>query len=88
MEEKTCAMCANYYQHYTLTEHGLVSVCCGHCRVSVQRKTKPDRKACEDFVPGTQNKRELFVTKKYLSKKLLQYILDMELLPDMSQQCR
>ena len=85
MEEKTCAMCAHYFQHYTLTERGLVGVCCGHCGVSVQRKPTPDRKSCDDFLPGGKDRKELFASKQYLTKKLLQHVLDMELLPEIAE---
>ena len=81
METKQCKRCHHYIQHYTLKEGRVFSVCCGHCVQGKPKRRLPDAAACQHFVPGEPDT-EAFVTKDYLSKKLLQYILDMELLPE------
>ena len=45
---------------------------------------KPDTKACEHYVPGEKDK-EPFASKEYLSKKLLNYVLSLELLPEIKE---
>lgn len=48
----------------------------------VRAKQKlPDAKACENFIPGSAQE-NAFASKEYLSKELLQYMLSLELLPE------
>ena len=81
MNEQTCKNCAHYLQHYILDNKGFCRVFCGHCTLSSRKKIDPYRKACDHFAPGTEDS-ERFVKKEYLSKELLRYVLDMELLPE------
>lgn len=41
---------------------------------------KPDTKACDSYMESAPDE-EAFVSKEYLSKALLNYMTDMELLP-------
>ena len=41
----------------------------------------PDAQACQNFIPGEADE-EAFASKEYLSKELLKYVLEMELLPE------
>ena len=43
-------------------------------------KKLPDAEICQHFVPADQNQLP-FVSKEYLSKELLQYLLNLDLLP-------
>lgn len=45
---------------------------------------RPDRKACEHFEQGEKDI-EQFASKEYLSKKLLDKVLSMELLPEIEE---
>ena len=81
METKQCKRCHHYIQHYGLKEGRLFPVYCGHCVQGKPKRRLPDAESCQQFIPGEADT-EAFVTRNYLSKKLLQYILDMELLPE------
>lgn len=81
MIEKQCNNCQHYLQHYTFDKHRIFRVYCGHCTFSRVRRKRPDTKACEYYIPGSAQE-EAFVSKEYLSKELLQYMLSLELLPD------
>ena len=84
MIERRCKECQYYLQHYTLDKHKIFRVYCGHCTFPRARRKPPDAKACENFVPGPPPE-EAFASKEYLSKELLQYILQMELLPEIEE---
>lgn len=84
MSDHCCADCSHYLRHYTFNKRKIFQVYCGHCTLGVAKKKKPSAKVCENFVPGTAQK-EAFVTKEYLSKELLQYVLSLELLPDIEE---
>ncbi len=80
MEKKHCRNCAYYYQHYALDKRKIFRVYCGHCTYKKIKKKRPDSAACEMFSPAPLDE-EAFATKEYLSKELLQYLLNLELLP-------
>lgn len=80
VEEKKCLDCGNYMQHYAFSKGKLFRVYCGHCKLPGVRRKRPDTDACENFIPGTADT-DGFVTKEYLSKELLKYVLSLELLP-------
>jgi len=79
MEDQTCKTCAYYYQHYTFNQRRIIQVCCGHCAYRNPRTRKPDARACEAYVPA--DREEVFASREYLSKALLEYVLKRELLP-------
>ena len=84
MEEKQCKNCQHYMQHFALDKSRIFSVYCGHCTLGRVKRKLPDAKACEDFILGTvQN--DAFVSKEYLSKELLQYMLRLGLLPEIEE---
>ena len=80
METKQCKMCGHFIQHYGLNNDSLYRLYCGHCKQGRLKRKRPDAPACEYFVPG-EAREEAFVNKEYLSKKLLERILEMDLLP-------
>ena len=80
MDTMKCKNCGNYIPHYGLLDGRLYRLYCGHCTVQPYKRRHPDKQVCEKFVPGT-SREETFASKEYLSKKLLEKILDMELLP-------
>ena len=84
MEEKYCRSCRYYIQHYTLCDSRLIQVYCGHCTYKTTKTKRPDRKACEHFEQGAEDT-EHFVSKEYLSKKLLDKVMHMELLPEIEE---
>ena len=81
MDDKQCQKCKYYLRHYTLDKRKIFRVYCGHCTYPRPRTKKPDAKACENFIPGTASE-DAFASKEYLSKELLQYLLNLEMLPE------
>lgn len=80
MEKILCKNCAHFHQHYTLTTGKLLRVYCGHCTLTYPKSKKPDALACDQYAPASPDE-DAFATKEYLSKELLQYLLNLELLP-------
>ena len=80
MVENQCKTCEHFLQHYTLDTRKIFRVYCGHCTFSHPKRKLPDTKACENYSPGSAPE-NAFATKEYLSKELLQYMLNLELLP-------
>ena len=81
MHQNTCNSCQYYRQHYTFNERKIVRVYCGHCTCLRIKTKRPDSKVCENYIENDSNDNP-FVSKEYLSKKLLEYVLKLELLPD------
>lgn len=81
MTEYRCKNCANYRQHYTFDQRHIFRVYCGHCMVPKVRTRRPDAKICKHFVFAPSDE-SMFARKEYLSKELLQYLLSLELLPE------
>ena len=81
MEQNICNTCVYYRRHYSFDDQKIFQVNCGHCAGKKIRRKRPDAKACEDYVQiGRQE--SAFVSKEYLSKKLLEYMMELELLPE------
>ena len=80
MNQISCNSCQYYKQHYVLDQRMILRVHCGHGTFSRIKTKKPDSKTCEHYV-HTAPDEDAFATKEYLSKKLLEYILKLELLP-------
>ena len=81
MIERQCKECQYYRQHYTLDKRKIFRVYCGHCTLGRPKRKLPDTKACEDFIFDTAQE-DAFASKEYLSKELLQYVLSLDLLPE------
>ena len=81
MSQTTCESCAYFHQHYVLGEKRIFQAYCGHCTFAKTKRKHPDKKACENYVPG-QRDEAAFVSKEYLSKVLLEYMMKLELLPE------
>ena len=80
MKDAICRNCAYFRQHYVISGDLLFRVFCGHCVREKVLSKKPDTKACKHFLPGPPDE-EAFATKQYLSKRLLERVLSMDLLP-------
>ena len=80
MDKESCKNCAYYRQHYTFDHRKIFRVYCGHCTYQRARTKRPDAKACENYLPS-ESAEKAFVTKEYLSKALLEYMVKLELLP-------
>lgn len=78
--EKKCGSCKFYLRHYTFSEQTLFRVNCGHCTYARRKQRKPDANACENYIAETQT--DPFVTKEYLSRRLLEYVLSLDVLPE------
>lgn len=81
MSSDICRSCAYFRQHYTFDKRRIFRVCCGHCTFANPSRKKPDAKSCEHFTPA-ESAEDAFVSKEFLSKELLDYMLRMELLPE------
>ena len=84
MDNKYCADCKYYLQHYTFNAKKIFRVHCGHCTLGRSRRKQPDCKACESFSPGSALE-DRFVSKEYLSRELLKYVLSLDLLPEIEE---
>jgi len=81
MKTNTCSSCGHYRQHYAFDRRKIFRVYCGHCTCKKVKARKPDSKTCENYVKSEPDE-EAFATKEYLSKTLLEYLLKLELLPE------
>ena len=83
--KKTCSKCKYFRQHYLVDEKSCVWVYCGHCVCHHRTKNrKPDTPACADFAKKDRKMNDL-VTKRYLTKSLLEYVLSLELPPEIPE---
>ena len=80
MEKITCKACGFYRQHYVMDNRKIFRVFCGHCVRYPTKNRKPDAIACDKFTEAEPNE-FAFVSKEYLSKELLKYVLNLELFP-------
>lgn len=80
MDQASCESCVYYRQHYTFDQRKIFRVCCGHCSYLRPKRKRPDSKNCEHYSPATN--KDAFVSKEFLSKELLEYIMKLELLPE------
>ena len=83
LDKKCCKDCKHFSQHYALDSRQIFRIHCGHCKIYPPKSKKPNAAACESFVPGTPPE-EAFVSREYLSKQLLQYMLQLDLLPEIT----
>lgn len=81
MTNQQCKECRYYLQHYTLNQRKLIRVYCGHCTFGKAKTRRPDAKVCQSFAPKPPQE-EAFASKEYLSKELVQYMLSLDLLPE------
>lgn len=81
MSDLSCRNCGYYRQHYAFDKRRIFRVYCGHCTLLKAKRKKPDSNICEHFV-FTEPDECAFATKEYLSKELLRYLLNLELLPE------
>ena len=85
MDNQTCQNCRYFYQHYGLDNKGFFRLHCGHCAHPHLRNRKPYQKACAEFAQG-ESKENAFVSKTYLSKAILEWITQLELLPEIREE--
>ena len=81
MDNQYCKACAHYRQHYTFDQRKIFQVYCGHCTYQKVKTKRPDAKACEHYLLS-ESAEKAFASKEYLSKALLEYMLKLELLPE------
>ena len=84
MKENQCQHCQYYLRHYTFDKRKIFRVYCGHCIFHRPKTKKPDTAACENFVPGLPQE-DAFANREYLSKELIQYMISLELLPEIEE---
>ena len=64
-----------FHQHYAFDNRKIFRVYCGHCTLGKLKKKPPDAVACDGFAAAPLDE-ESFAAKEYLSKELLQTILN------------
>ena len=74
MSETTCSSCMYFKQHYALDERTIFRVYCGHCTCQRVKPKRPDTKICKNYIQKKPDE-NAFVSKEYLSKKLMDYML-------------
>ena len=84
MDPATCGSCAHYRQHYAFDRRKIFRVYCGHCTCLKAKMKRPDSKICGDYIQAEPDEKA-FVTREYLSKALLNYMMDLELLPEIHE---
>ena len=84
MENHCFETCVHYRRHYTIDQRKIFRVYCGHCTYPRVRTKRPDAKACEHYWMS-EPVEKAFVTKEYLSKFLLEYMMNLELLPEIHE---
>ena len=80
MEQMLCKNCEHFRQHYGMDKRKIFRLNCGHCVKHPLKRRQPDTKACDKFVLS-QPDESAFASKEYLSKELLSYLLNLEILP-------
>ncbi len=81
MKQNLCGNCVHYQQHYTFDQRKIFRVFCGHCTYLKVKTKRPYAKGCEHYQENVCGE-DVFVSKEYLSKKLLEYMLKLDLLPE------
>ena len=81
MQKDCCKTCKHYFQHYILDHRGITRVYCGHCTFGRVKTKRPDANACENYFRADSDV-SAFVSKEYLRKELLRYVLSLDLLPE------
>ena len=81
MDNNFCKTCAYYRQHYTFDHCKIFRVYCGHCTYQKAKTKRPDAQACEHYL-WSESAENAFATKEFLSKVLVEYVLKLELLPE------
>ena len=79
MDDNVCKNCEHFRQHYSLDSKKIFPVFCGHC-VFDRPKTKRPFQSCKNFM-RRESQEDPFVSKEYLSKELLKYMMGLELFP-------
>ena len=85
MENQICQNCKYFRQHYGLDGKKIFRLHCGHCTQPHLRNRKPYQKACAEFIQG-ENREKEFASKEYISKALLEWIKQLELLPEIQEE--
>ena len=85
MEGKKCKDCTHFLQHYAFLSCKLTRIYCGHCLLHRGKSRRPDTAACQHYVQRSPDE-DPFISREYLSKALLQYVLQMDLLPPIPDQ--
>lgn len=79
-----CKDCKHFMQHYVFSDGAFHWAYCGHCIQPKLRSKKPDSKICDHFETKSCDD-EPNMTKKYLTKRLLEYFLSLELPPQLDR---
>lgn len=87
MEKPVCKDCQHFIQHYGNKDGRFFQLNCGHCKIRKKRQNRPSDHICKLFSPGIPDLMEP-VTKEYLTKDILDYILRLDLLSDLLEEIK
>ena len=84
MNTPTCKNCVHFHQHYVLDDQSCCKVYCGHCVRPRIKHRSPDGKVCSYFGARTEPAPipDRKGTVQFLTTKMLDYILSLDLPPD------
>ena len=84
-QKKVCRSCIHYRQHYILDSQRCSRVCCGHCVYPRIKHRSPENRACDYFKQcSSEDLPNRAETIDFLTKEVLQRILDMPLPPEIT----
>ena len=84
MDNNTCKNCEYFRQHYSLDKRKIFRVFCGHCVFGRVKRKRPYDPVCENFA-SRESQEDPFVSKEYLSKELLEYMMGLDLFPGVEE---
>lgn len=84
MDKNICKNCRHFKQHYTFSEDRCHWVDCGHCLKRNGKSRKLWSKGCESF--EQREEEAALITKRFLSKRLLEYVLSLGLPPEITDE--
>jgi len=84
MNTPTCETCIYFHQHYVMTDQYSVKAYCGHCVRPRCKHRRPDAKICNLYearsAPPSLPDRSSTI--HYLTTKVLEYVLNLPLPPE------
>jgi len=84
MKNLTCGDCKYFRQHYIFNGERLSRVHCGHCVHPRLKHRTPSTPSCPNFEQRMVGV-EQFITKDFITKELLEYVLSLDLPPEITE---
>ena len=85
MDSPICQSCFHFHQHYIMDAQRCTAVNCGHCSYPHTKHRNADTKACQNYKaridPVSLPDRDGVI--HFLTTEVLQFVLSLELPPDL-----